>query len=255
MKKVFLGISLVSFIMIAAGYNGSIESNLNQGADNVSEIDPKQTVEDNALEVLSPEEAFGVFAGQMYDSLSLDNNDAPPQQIFAQALKGYLLLKDRGIIKNEKLTIVDFSVSSKNKRLWVIDMQDLKVVLQSYVAHGRNTGQEYASVFSNKIDSHMSSLGFYKTAEVYHGRNGLSLRLDGLEKGINDNARVRAIVIHGADYASESLVKSQGRLGRSFGCPAVPMEVNKKLIDLIKQDSCLFIYHSESQDFDDSIFA
>jgi hypothetical protein len=118
-----------------------------------------------------------------------------------------------------------------------------EVILQSLVSHGRNTGDEFATTFSDKVDSHMSSLGFYKTGETYQGINGFSMRLDGLEAGINSNARKRAIVVHGADYASLKLVKAQGRLGRSYGCPAVPVEVNKKLIELIKDESCLFIYH------------
>lgn len=189
------------------------------------------------------EESFESKAMSLYQSLALNNFDAPSEEVFTKALKGYLKLKDEGKIKNEKLTIVDFSLSSTMSRLWVIDMENYEIVLQSLVSHGRNTGDEFATTFSDKIDSHMSSLGFYKTGETYQGINGFSMRLDGLEEGINSNARKRAIVVHGADYASLKLVKAQGRLGRSYGCPAVPIEVNKKLIELIKDESCLFIYH------------
>ncbi|TDS60168.1 murein L,D-transpeptidase catalytic domain family protein [Myroides indicus] len=196
---------------------------------------------DNAEDV--KEESFESRALSLYESLALNNFEAPSEDVFAKALKGYLKLKDEGEIKNEKLTIVDFSLSSAMPRLWVIDMVKQEVLLQSLVSHGRNTGDEFATVFSDKVDSHMSSLGFYKTGETYQGINGFSMRLDGLEAGINSNARKRAIVIHGADYASLKLVKAQGRLGRSYGCPAVPVEVNKKLIELIKDESCLFIYH------------
>jgi hypothetical protein len=189
------------------------------------------------------EESFESRALSLYESLALNNFEAPSENVFAKALKGYLKLKNEGEIKNEKLTIVDFSLSSTMPRLWVIDMVKQEVILQSLVSHGRNTGDEFATTFSDKVDSHMSSLGFYKTGETYQGINGFSMRLDGLEAGINSNARKRAIVVHGADYASLKLVKAQGRLGRSYGCPAVPVEVNKKLIELIKDESCLFIYH------------
>lgn len=189
------------------------------------------------------EESFESRALSLYESLALNNFEAPSENVFAKALKGYLKLKNEGEIKNEKLTIVDFSLSSTMPRLWVIDMVKQEVILQSLVSHGRNTGDEFATTFSDKLDSHMSSLGFYKTGETYQGINGFSMRLDGLEAGINSNARKRAIVVHGADYASLKLVKAQGRLGRSYGCPAVPVEVNKKLIELIKDESCLFIYH------------
>lgn len=207
----------------------------------------KEKVEHNAVLYDNAEddkeESFESRALSLYESLALNNFEAPSENVFAKALKGYLKLKNEGEIKNEKLTIVDFSLSSTMPRLWVIDMVKQEVILQSLVSHGRNTGDEFATTFSDKIDSHMSSLGFYKTGETYQGINGFSMRLDGLEAGINSNARKRAIVVHGADYASLKLVKAQGRLGRSYGCPAVPVEVNKKLIELIKDESCLFIYH------------
>lgn len=191
----------------------------------------------------SRESSFEAKASSLFSTLDLKSFEAPSQDVFTKALKGYYKLAESGKIKNEKLTIVDFSLSSSVPRLWVIDLKEKAVLLQSYVAHGKKTGDEYATVFSNRENSHMSSLGFYSTGETYSGRNGFSLRLDGLESGINDNARKRAIVIHGADYASQKLVDAQGRLGRSYGCPAVPQEVNKELIELIKDKSCLFIYY------------
>ena len=120
--------------------------------------------------------------------------------------------------------------------------------MNSVVSHGRNSGELYAKNFSNKPSSYKSSLGFYKTAETYHGKHGLSLRLDGLEKGFNDLARPRAIVIHGADYAREEFISAAGRLGRSLGCPALPSELSKEVIELIKEGSLLFIY-GEDQDY------
>ena len=160
-----------------------------------------------------------------------------------KAFEGYNELKNQGIIEKEYLTIVDFSLSSNEDRMWVIDMSTKQIVFQSLVAHGRNSGELFATDFSNKSESYQSSLGFYATGETYVGKHGLSLRLDGLEYGINDKARDRAVVIHGADYVSEDFVKTNGRLGRSQGCPAVPNEVSKELIELIKDKSCLFIYH------------
>ena len=129
------------------------------------------------------------------------------------------------------------------KRLWVIDLEKNIVLFQTLVAHGRNTGEEFAKEFSNQSESFKSSIGFYATGEIYDGKHGKSLKLDGLEKGLNDKARERAVVIHGADYVSESFIKSNGRLGRSQGCPAVPNEISAQLIELIKDKSCLFIYH------------
>jgi hypothetical protein len=122
-------------------------------------------------------------------------------------------------------------------------MDKNEILFHSLVAHGRNTGDEFANEFSNVTDSNKSSVGFYATGELYNGKHGLSMRLDGLQKGLNDNARQRAVVVHGADYVSESFIKQNKRLGRSQGCPALPVEMNNKIISIIKDKSCLFIYH------------
>ena len=178
-----------------------------------------------------------------FESLDENNLSLPRIESFTKAFEGYVQLKEQGLIVKDYLTIIDFSLSSNKERLWVVDMLNRKVVLQSLVAHGRNSGEEFASSFSNKSESFQSSLGFYATGEVYQGKHGLSLRLDGLEYGINDNARSRAVVIHGADYVSDKFVKSNGRLGRSQGCPAVPYAIHEDFINTIKDKSCLFIYH------------
>ncbi|WP_317128614.1 murein L,D-transpeptidase catalytic domain family protein [Flavobacterium supellecticarium] len=167
----------------------------------------------------------------------------PKLESFSKALEGFYQLKEQGLIKKDILTLIDFSLSSAQKRLWVIDMATNTILLQSVVSHGRNSGDEFATQFSNENNSFMSSLGFYATGEVYQGKHGMSLRLDGLEYGINDNARNRAVVMHGADYANENIISKQGRLGRSQGCPAVPVALHKEIINLIKEKSCLFIYH------------
>jgi hypothetical protein len=167
----------------------------------------------------------------------------PKLESFTEALKGFYILKEKGLIKKDILTLVDFSLSSNVKRLWVIDLATNIVLFQSLVAHGRNTGEEFANNFSNSAESFKSSLGFYATGEVYSGKHGLSLKLDGLEKGLNDNARKRAVVIHGAEYVSDSFIKGNKRLGRSQGCPAVPVELAAEIISIIKDKSCLYIYH------------
>ena len=179
----------------------------------------------------------------VYNALNSNNFKMPEFKTFTEALKGFYLLKEKGVIKKNILTLIDFSLSSNTKRLWVIDLTTNTILFNSLVAHGRNTGEEFATAFSNLNSSFKSSLGFYATGEVYQGKHGLSLRLDGLEKGLNDNARSRAVVIHGADYVSESFIKSQGRLGRSQGCPALPVGITKEVINIIKDKSCLFIYH------------
>ncbi|MGV9003153.1 murein L,D-transpeptidase catalytic domain family protein [Flavobacterium sp.] len=172
----------------------------------------------------------------------------PSFDCFSIALEGFNKFKEKGIFKKNILTLIDFSKSSNSKRLWIIDLDSDEVLLNTYVAHGRNTGNEFADKFSNKAESFQSSLGFYATAEIYNGKHGSSLKLDGLQKGMNDNARERAVVMHGADYVSEKFIKNNKRLGRSLGCPAVPEELNDKIITLIKDKSCLFIYHPSRKD-------
>ena len=158
--------------------------------------------------------------------------------------------------RNEEIvTIIDFSKPSTEKRLIILDLKEQKILHHTYVAHGKNTGENWAEKFSNKQGSNQSSLGLYKTAESYFGKHGYSLRLDGLEKGFNDKARSRALVLHSAAYVSEDFIKKYGRLGRSFGCPAVPLENSKEIIDLIKGGSCLYIYANDSCYLENSVLA
>ena len=179
----------------------------------------------------------------VYNSLHSNQFALPNIIIFTEAMKGFILLKERGLIQKNILTLVDFSLSSNIKRLWVIDLATNTILYNSLVAHGRNTGEEFANSFSNADHSFKSSLGFYATGEIYNGKHGMSLKLDGLEKGINDNARERGVVMHPANYVSNSFVKNNKRLGRSQGCPAIPEELSNGIINTIKNKSCLFIYH------------
>ena len=158
---------------------------------------------------------------------------------FEQAMSGWSKIE---ATKKEIVTIIDFSKPSCDERLAVIDLKHKKLLYSSHVSHGRNSGENYATSFSNRSGSYQSSLGFYVTETTYQGKNGYSLVLDGLEKGINDRAKARAIVIHGAAYADPGSISSMGRLGRSLGCPALPPAICKKIIDTIKEGSLLFIY-------------
>lgn len=179
-----------------------------------------------------------------YDSLQLDLKGLS-KNAFEYAVEGFEDLKEEGLIQNDSiLTIVDFDQPSYSKRMYVLDVKNFKVLFNTWVAHGKNSGQEWAQSFSNTNQSNKSSLGFYLTAETYNGSKGFSLKLKGLEKSLNDNALQRGIVIHGANYVSQSAIDGMGYIGRSHGCPAVPVELNKPIINKIKSGSCFFIYNS-----------
>lgn len=172
-----------------------------------------------------------------------DSSELPALPLIKTALLGYeMLIEEQCISRPEVITIIDFSLPSDKERLWVLDLIHGKVLYHCLVSHGRNSGELMAENFSNIPGSYASSPGFYTTGETYTGKHGLSLALDGREMGINDKARTRAIVIHGANYVSADFIRKYGRLGRSFGCPAVPEELSKEIIQTIKGGSCLFIY-------------
>lgn len=167
------------------------------------------------------------------------------EQAYNIAVKGVEKLKQNGSVSKNIISICDFSQSSNNKRLYVIDLEHNKLLFNTLVAHGKNTGEEFAQSFSNIPSSNKSSLGFYSTKGTYIGQHGLSLKLTGLEPGFNDRAEERAIVLHGADYVCDNFICQVGRLGRSFGCPSVPYELTEKIIDAIKDGSCLFVYYPD----------
>lgn len=182
---------------------------------------------------------------KLFDSLKLGRLGLG-RRAYDYAMVGYNILKAKGKLSNDRvLSIVDFSLPSGKKRLFVIDMKNYKLLFVDYVAHGRNSGLDRAFYFSNEAESNKSSVGFYTTLSTYLGAHGYSLRLEGYEIGYNSNAQSRDIVIHSADYVSESVVKSQGYLGRSLGCPALSPGIYKSIIDKIKNGTCLFVYGND----------
>ncbi|HKM92328.1 MAG TPA: murein L,D-transpeptidase catalytic domain family protein [Prolixibacteraceae bacterium] len=171
------------------------------------------------------------------------------KDVFDLAIKGLVKLKTNGKLPNSNIvTIADYSQSSNKKRLYVIDLENRKLLFNTYVAHGRNTGDEFAKSFSNEAGSLKSSLGFFVTGKCITGSHtGYSLMINGVEKGVNDNACKREIIIHAADYATESFIKKNGRLGRSLGCPVLPPDLNEPIIETIKGGTCLFIYNPDNK--------
>lgn len=190
----------------------------------------------------SSSSALEMASNFVYDSLKLGSLGLP-REAMLMACKGQQVLASRGALNNENvMAICDFTQSSKAKRLYILDVKNFRVLMNTYVAHGRNSGLDYAESFSNSPESLQSSLGFYVTKGTYFGKHGLSLKLSGQERGFNDNAESRAVVVHGADYIGDDRLSSP-YMGRSFGCPAVPQAQAGKVIDLLKNGTCLFIYH------------
>ena len=169
-------------------------------------------------------------------------------ETFAKAMTGYLNLRQAGRLAEDKqlLTVIDFDLPSTEKRLWVLDLAKNEILFHTLVAHGHNSGENEANTFSNTDQSNMSSLGFYATGSEYEGKHGHSLRLEGLDEGFNTNAAARSVVMHGADYVSEAFIKQNGRLGRSLGCPALPLDQYSQIIDAVTGGTCLFLNKSDA---------
>jgi len=223
-----LKISLLLFLVLPVSFtylSGSIEGNPASSADK--------------REIVN-------YYTRFYNALGT-NTPKPGYEVFEKALTGFFNLKAVNKIKNNLLTIIDFSLSSTVERMWIVDMSKMKVISFSLVAHGRNSGDEFPREFSNKPSSYQSSLGFYLTDDIYYGKNGMSLYLDGLEPDVNDKARERSIVIHGADYVSRDFIKNAGRLGRSFGCPSIPMDNHEKIISALSGRSCIYIHYPDEK--------
>ncbi len=185
------------------------------------------------------------IADSIYTLISLGDYGLE-RDVFFNAYKGFQYLKSKGQLrKTDLLTICDYSQSINNKRLYVIDLENSRLLYNTYVSHGKNSGDEFATSFSNLDNSNKSSLGFLVTGTTYSGIAGYSLKLAGMERGINNNVAARSIVLHGSKFVNEHTMNEKGRMGKSYGCPAVPQEISKKIINTIKGGSCLFIYHPD----------
>ena len=169
------------------------------------------------------------------------------KSVLKKALIGYHNFKKSNLLAPNRaiLTIVDFNKSSRENRLWIIDLDKKQLLFNTLVAHGQGSGNDFAQNFSNIENSHQSSLGFYITNNIYQGKHGKSLVLNGMDRGFNTNAKTRAVVVHGAEYVSQAFIKVHGRLGRSHGCPALPPELTSQIIETIKDRTCLFINKSQ----------
>jgi L,D-transpeptidase catalytic domain len=182
-------------------------------------------------------------AALLYNYMDLEDAGLS-EKAFEYAWRGYHNLVKRGKVRRKNvLSICDFSQSSSSKRMYVIDLTHRKLLYRTYVAHGQNSGGEYADSFSNEPESFKSSLGFYVTSRTYYGHNGLSLRIEGVDTGYNDKASKRNIVLHGSNYVSVKYMESNGRIGNSQGCPAIPSSMSPQIIRKVKNGSCIFIYH------------
>lgn len=171
----------------------------------------------------------------------------PRPEVMNLATRAFQCAWKRDEVRRPYLTVIDYSLPSTERRLWVIDMWTRRVLFHELVAHGRHSGHERATSFSNVHGSKQSSLGLFRADETYFGQHGYSLRMSGLEGGVNDNARDRAIVIHGADYVSREFIAEHGRLGRSWGCPALPRDVSHRVIDAIKDGGAVFAYYPDPE--------
>lgn len=185
-------------------------------------------------------------ADSIYDLISLGQYGLE-KEVFLNAYKGYQYLLNKGMLnKTNLLTICDYSQSCNNKRLYVIDLAESRLLYNTYVSHGKNSGNEFATSFSNFNNSNKSCLGFLVTGSTYKGKAGYSMQFNGMEQGINDKVRSRAIVLHGSKFVNEGIMNIRGIIGRSYGCPAVPYGIHKRIIDDIKGGSCFFINHPDS---------
>lgn len=197
--------------------------------------------------LFTDEMVFEDSVQSLYHAIKLADYDLS-YQVFKYAMTGYFNLREQGKLNDKKLiSIIDFTRKSTLKRFYTIDLEALAVKFFTYVSHGKNSGEDEVKSFSNVVHSNQSSLGFYVTGETYVGSKGYSLKLDGMEKGYNDRIRERAVVIHNAEYVSETWIKKYGRLGRSQGCPALPVELGKKIIDVVKNKTMIFAYFNDEQ--------
>ena len=216
----------------------------------ISNSTPNGKKINSSQNILSDDDYNKLLIDSLYAECKL--TDKLDYNVFRNAMDGYNSFE----MANKKLlSIIDYSKPSTEKRFFVIDIENHKLLYNTLVAHGKKSGYLNATKFSNKYGSHKSSLGFFRTGNSYYGKRGYSLKLEGLEKGINDNARLRGIVIHGANYVDERFANGNGVIGRSWGCPAVSKKLSKEIIKLLKGGSLLYIYADDELYKENSVIA
>ena len=226
MRKYILGgagVLLITFSLFTLSWKSPVESS-------------------RVVRTASEDSLYNKYVNDLYDTAHLAIAGLN-KAVFEKAITGYYNLKMSGKLSNAKsvISIADMEQNSTSKRLWIIDLDKKELLLNTWVAHGNGSGSDKATRFSNVNDSFQSSLGFYVTGEVYNGKHGRSLKLDGMDAGYNDNARKRSIVVHGASYVGQGTIDALGRLGRSQGCPAVAPELTDQVINTIEGKTVLFI--------------
>lgn len=205
----------------------------------------KPQTQQQAVKSIAADSLYNRFIDNLYYEANLGSVGLS-EEVFEKALTGFYNMKYSGLLHSKSiLTIADFDQESRKKRLYIIDVDKKKLILNTWVAHGQNSGGDKPAYFSNIPNSNQSSIGFYLTGEVYYGKHGRSLKLDGMDQGFNSNARDRAIVVHGADYVCQQTINQLGRLGRSQGCPAVASKLADKVINAISDRTVLFINNSD----------
>lgn len=237
MKKTFWWITsvLILFMFVTVGFKAAVDTTANNA------INTTKTAS------LTSEVRFGNMVSDVYKSAGLQSSGLD-LSTFQKAITGFYNLKlaHKLPFSSNILTVVDFTKPSHEKRMWIVDLQSKMLLLNTWVAHGQGSGNDTADHFSNNEESHQSSLGFYVTDDIYMGKHGRSLRLDGMDNGFNDKARERAIVLHAADYVCQNTINQLGRIGRSFGCPAVSPMVIDQVIATLKGKTVLFINGSDN---------
>ncbi|HEY0895518.1 MAG TPA: murein L,D-transpeptidase catalytic domain family protein, partial [Sphingobacteriaceae bacterium] len=203
---------------------------------------PVSLADETGKPALTKAEIFDNYLVETYTNMGLAKAGLD-MDVFRKAVIGFYNLKESGKLNDSKdiVSIADFTKKSRDKRLWIVDLAQQKLLFHTYVTHGKNSGGDLPTDFSNVPNSEQSSLGFYIANEIYFGKHGMSLKLDGMDEGFNTNARNRSVVVHGASYANPAVIGQLGRLGRSQGCPALPEELTKPIIETIKNRTVLFI--------------
>ena len=242
MRKSPIGTLSILFILLAFTAVSWKSNNNSDQASNINIITSEDPTIAAVSNVVSSIDLFDQHVIEMYNKTNL-NASQLNYAVFKKAVIGYYNFKNASLISKTQnvITIVDFNQPSTKKRLWIVDLDRNKLLFNTLVAHGQGSGDNMAENFSNAENSHQSSLGFYITSDIYYGKHGRSMKLDGMDKGLNSNAKDRSIVVHGAEYVSQNFINSRGRLGRSHGCPALPLAVTNTIIDNIKGKTTLFI--------------